>query len=76
VFHTYRPAASRPSWLIPLGQVCLNAQRLHPFLLRGLPRAFSSVEILGRFSSSSLPPYFVTGRLAAIFSTGSHQAIA
>jgi hypothetical protein len=48
------------------------AQRLHHFLLRGLPRVFGSVEIQRRFSSSSLPPYFVSGRLAAIFYNRRH----
>jgi hypothetical protein len=34
------------------------------FQLRSLPRAVSSVEILKRISSSSLPPSFASGRFA------------
>jgi hypothetical protein len=55
------------------GRMHVAVWHLHRFLLRDLPRAFGSVEILRRFSSSSLPPYFVSGRLAAIFSIGLHH---
>ena len=35
------------------------------FTLKGLSRACPETEIQRRFSSSSLPPYFVFGRLSA-----------
>jgi hypothetical protein len=36
------------------------------YLLRSLPGAVSPVAILKRFSSSSLPPSFASGRFAAV----------
>jgi hypothetical protein len=42
------------------------------FALRSLPAPGGSVEIPRRFSSSSLPPSFASGRFAGFCSTG-HQ---
>ena len=49
----------------------LNAGAMRGYfsLLRSLPRAVSSVAILKRFSYSSLPPLFASGRFAAVFYT-------
>jgi hypothetical protein len=55
------------------GLVCM--EHFPVFLLRGLPSVFSSAEILRR-SSSSLPPYFVTGHHAAFFSVSRQHKIA
>ena len=43
------------------------------FALRSLPAPRGSVAIPRRFSSSSLPPSFASGRFAGFCSTG-HQA--
>jgi len=40
------------------------------FALRSLPAPGGSVEIPRRFSSSSLPPSFASGRFAVFCSTG------
>jgi hypothetical protein len=47
--------------------VCSNRFYFNRFyLLRSLPGSVSQVAILKRFSSSSLPPSFASGRFAAV----------
>lgn len=61
----------KAAWVSPQDNVRRILHCLLHFLLRGLPKLFRSVEILGRISSS-LPPCFVSGHLAAVSYTGHH----
>jgi hypothetical protein len=65
--NAFSPVLKHVFYAAPQRVNFMAAIRSNPFyLLRSLPGAVSPVAILKRFSSSSLPPSFASGRFAAV----------